>query len=52
MDSAVVQDAPMGSMFGLARRSIPAPRTEEEDARKVVRFSRPKGKAGQKRRRR
>lgn len=52
MDSAVVQDAPMGSMFGLARRSIPAPRTEEEEARKVVRFSRPKGKAGQKRRRR
>ena len=52
MDSAVVQDAPMGSMFGLARRSIPHPRIEEEETRKVVRFSRPKGKAGQKRRRR
>ena len=52
MDSAIVEDAPMGSMFGLARRSIPNPRTEEEETRKVVRFSRPKGKAGQKRRRR
>ncbi len=44
-------DAPMASMFGLAKRSISLPRTEEEE-RKVVRFSRPKGKAGQKRRRR
>jgi ornithine decarboxylase len=51
MDSAVVQDAPMASMFGLARRSIPARRLEEEETRKVVRFSRPKGKAGQRRRR-
>ena len=51
-DSAFVQDAPMGSMFGLARRSIPAPKTEEEETRKVVRFSRPKGRAGQKRRKR
>jgi ornithine decarboxylase len=50
MDSAIVEDAPMGSMFGLARRSIPTQRTEEE-LRKVVRFSRPKGKAGQKKRR-
>jgi ornithine decarboxylase len=46
-----VDDAPMASMFGLARRSIAVPRTEEEE-RKVVRFSRPKGKAGQKRRKR
>jgi ornithine decarboxylase len=51
MDSAIVQDAPMASMFGLARRSIPARRIEEEETRKVVRFSRPKGKAGQRRRR-
>jgi ornithine decarboxylase len=49
---AAVEDAPMASMFGLAKRSIPLPRQEEEEARKVVRFSRPKGKAGQKRRRR
>ena len=48
---ARVEDAPMASMFGLARRSIPLPRTEEE-ARKVVRFSRPKGAAGRKGRRR
>ncbi len=52
MDSAIVQDAPMASMFGLARRSIPSHRVEEEETRKVVRFSRPKGKAGQKKRRR
>jgi ornithine decarboxylase len=48
-----VEDAPMASMFGLAKRSIPLPRQEEEEARnKVVRFSRPKGKAGARRRRR
>ncbi len=49
-----VQDAPMASMFGLAKRRIAVPRTEEEEAeaRKVVRFSRPKGKAGVRRRRR
>jgi len=48
-----VEDAPMASMFGLAKRSIALPRLqEEEEARKVVRFSRPKGKAGAKRRRR
>ena len=46
-----VEDAPMASMFGLARRSISVPRSEEE-ARKVVRFSRPKGAAGRKGRRR
>jgi ornithine decarboxylase len=51
--TAEVRDAPMASMFGLAKRSIPLPRQEEEEARnKVVRFSRPKGKAGVRRRRR
>ena len=50
---AEVEDAPMASMFGLARRSIPLPRQQEEiEARKVVRFSRPKGAAGRKGRRR
>jgi ornithine decarboxylase len=43
---AVDDDAPMASMFGLARRSIPAPRRETN----VVRLSRPKGKAGQRKR--
>jgi ornithine decarboxylase len=49
-----VEDAPMASMFGLATRRIAVPRTEEEEleARKVVRFSRPKGKAGVRRRKR
>jgi ornithine decarboxylase len=51
-DTAVVEDAPMASMFGLAARSIPAPRGDEADERKVVRLSRPKGAAGRKRRRR
>lgn len=50
-DSAVVTDAPMASMFGLAKRSIPLPRQEAEEARKVVRLSRPKGQAGKRRRR-
>lgn len=45
---AVDDDAPMASMFGLARRSIPVPRTETAT---VVRLSRPKGKAGQRKRR-
>ncbi len=49
---AEVADAPMASMFGLARRSLGAPRVEEEERRKVVRFSRPKGSAGRKSRRR
>ena len=48
---AVVGDAPMASMFGLAKRSIPLPRQEQEEARKVVRLSRPKGAAGKRRRR-
>lgn len=47
-DIAVVEDAPMASLYGLAPRSIPTVRTTaEEQARKVVRLSRPKGKAGQ-----
>ena len=38
----------MASLYGLAPRSIPTVRTTaEETAKKVVRFSRPKGKAGQ-----
>ena len=50
-EHAIVEDAPMASMFGLAGRSIRLPR-EQLDERKVVRFSRPKGAAGKKRRRR
>jgi ornithine decarboxylase len=47
-DLAAVEDAPMASLYGLAPRSIPTVRTTaEENARKVVRLSRPKGKAGQ-----
>jgi ornithine decarboxylase len=50
---AVVEDAPMASLYGLAPRSIPTVRTSaEEAARKVVRLSRPKGKAGVRKRRR
>lgn len=50
-DIAVVEDAPMASLYGLAPRSIPTVRTSaEEQARKVVRLSRPKGKAGQRKR--
>ncbi len=46
-DIAFVEDAPMASLYGLAPRSIPTVRTTaEEQARKVVRLSRPKGKAG------
>ena len=51
-DSAIVTDAPMASMYGLAARTISTPKAEEEEARKVVRFSRPKGKAGQRKRKR
>jgi ornithine decarboxylase len=51
-ETVEVRDAPMASMFGLAKRMISVPKAEEEEARKVVRFSRPKGKAGQRRRRR
>jgi ornithine decarboxylase len=51
-ETAVVSDAPMASMFGLAGRSIRLPREREEEDRKVVRLSRPKGAAGKRRRRR
>ncbi len=51
-ETAAVGDAPMASMFGLAKRSIALPRADDAEERKVVRFSRPKGKAGQRRRRR
>jgi ornithine decarboxylase len=46
-DAAIVEDGPMGSMYGLAKRVIANPKAEDEEARKVVRFSRPKGRAGQ-----
>ena len=48
VEEVEVSDAPMASMFGLARRSIPVPRTAETT--NVVRLSRPKGKAGQRKR--
>lgn len=52
-DLAMVEDAPMASLYGLAPRSIPTVRTTaEETARKVVRLSRPKGKAGQRKKQR
>ena len=51
-DTAIVSDAPMASMYGLAPRVIATRKADEEEARKVVRFSRPKGKAGQRKRRR
>jgi len=47
-----VKDAPMASMFGLAGRVIRTPREEREEERKVVRLSRPKGRAGKSRRKR
>jgi ornithine decarboxylase len=47
-----VDDAPMGSMYGLAGRVIRLPREQQDDDRKVVRLSRPKGAAGKRRRRR
>ena len=50
-ETAIVDDAPMASMFGLAGRTIRLPREQLEE-RKVVRFSRPKGAAGKKRRKR
>ena len=52
IETVPVADAPMASMFGLAGRVIPTRKVEEEDARKVVRFSRPKGKAGVRKQRR
>lgn len=47
-----VKDAPMASMFGLAGRVIRRPREDREEERKVVRLSRPKGRAGKSRRKR
>jgi ornithine decarboxylase len=41
MDGAISLDAPMGSMFGLARRSIPAHKSENAN---VVKLTRPKSK--------
>jgi ornithine decarboxylase len=52
-ESVAVEDAPMASMYGLAGRVIRVPREQhQEEERKVVRLSRPKGAAGKKRRRR
>jgi ornithine decarboxylase len=51
-ETVVVADAPMASMFGLADRTIRLPREQLEERRVVVRFSRPKGAAGKKRRKR
>ena len=52
-ETVVVEDAPMASMFGLADRTIRLPREDrEQEDRKVVRLSRPKGRAGKSRRRR
>jgi ornithine decarboxylase len=51
-ETVVVEDAPMGSMYGLAGRVIRLPKEQQEDDRKVVRLSRPKGAAGKRRRRR
>ncbi|WP_411287634.1 type III PLP-dependent enzyme [Phenylobacterium sp.] len=51
-ETVIVQDAPMASMFGLAGRAIRLPREQQEEDRKVVRLSRPKGRAGKSRRRR
>jgi ornithine decarboxylase len=42
----------MASMYGLAGRVIRLPREQQEDERKVVRLSRPKGAAGKKGRKR
>ena len=51
-ETVIVKDAPMASMFGLAGRTIRLPREQQEEDRKVVRLSRPKGRAGKSRRRR
>jgi ornithine decarboxylase len=51
-ETAVVDDAPMASMFGLAGRNIRLPREQQAEDRKVVRLSRPKGAAGKKGRKR
>ena len=46
MDAAELTDAPMASMYGLARRSIPTPRSEEGA---VIKMSRSRGKKRRKR---
>ena len=46
VETVEVEDAPMASMYGLARRSIPTPRGDEAQ---VIKLSRARGK---KRRRR
>jgi ornithine decarboxylase len=51
-ETVIVEDAPMASMFGLAGRTIRLPREQQDEERKVVRLSRPKGRAGKSRRRR
>ena len=51
-ETVVVGDAPMASMFGLAGRMIRLPREQQDEERKVVRLSRPKGRAGKSRRKR
>jgi len=51
-ETAIVDDAPMASMFGLAGRTIRLPREQQDEERKVVRLSRPKGRAGKSRRKR
>lgn len=51
-ETVEVNDAPMASMFGLAGRSIRLPREQQDEERKVVRLSRPKGAAGKRRRKR
>jgi ornithine decarboxylase len=52
-ETVAVADAPMASMFGLAGRAIRLPREQQDEERsKVVRLSRPKGRAGKSRRRR
>ncbi|THD68621.1 type III PLP-dependent enzyme [Phenylobacterium sp.] len=51
-ETVAVADAPMASMFGLAGRAIRLPREAQEEERKVVRLSRPKGRAGKSRRKR
>ena len=51
-ETVEVGDAPMASMFGLAGRTIRLPREQQDEERKVVRLSRPKGRAGKSRRKR
>jgi len=51
-ETVEVSDAPMASMFGLAGRMIRLPREQQDEERKVVRLSRPKGRAGKSRRKR